>query len=105
MMLLIVDLVAVPGKRAELVEHVHTLLGDAADGLLQYTVGTTAEHPDAIVIVEEWHDAATHEAFMQTEHFATFRTQTRDLHAAPPASRTFDIDVPAAPETPIISLL
>jgi hypothetical protein len=30
---------------------------------------------------------------------------TRDLHAAPPQGRQFEIDVPAAPETPIISLL
>ena len=105
MMLLIVDLVANSGKRAELVEHLHALLGDGADGLLQYAIGTTAENPEAIVVVEEWQDVATHTAFTKTKRFATFRAATRDLYASPPNGRQYEIDVPAPPETPIISLL
>jgi hypothetical protein len=42
---------------------------------------------------------------MQSETFATFRSATSALGAGPPKARQFTIDVPRAPETPIISLL
>jgi quinol monooxygenase YgiN len=94
MLLLIVDLTALPGKRDELVAHVHALLGDGADGLLQYTIGTREQEPDAIAIVEEWQDAASHVKFMATETFAAFVEASRALNAGPPVSREFEIDVP-----------
>jgi quinol monooxygenase YgiN len=105
MMLLLVDIATVPGKRDEFVGHLHALLGGGADGLLQYAIGTTPSEPDTIALVEEWHDEAAHEAFMQTETFATFRSATNGLGAGPPKARQFTIDVPRAPETPVISLL
>ncbi len=94
MMLLIVDATALPGKRDELVAHVHALLGDGADGLLQYTIGTRKEEPDALTIVEEWRDAASHATFMASETFAAFVKASSSLNAGPPVSREFEIDVP-----------
>jgi quinol monooxygenase YgiN len=105
MMLLLVDITTVPGKRDEFVVHLHELLGGGAEGLLQYAIGTTPSEHDAIALVEEWHDEAAHEAFMQTETFATFRSATRDFGAGPPKARQYTIDVPRAPDPPIISLL
>jgi len=105
MMLLLVDITTLPGKRDEFVGHLHELLGGGADGLLQYAIGTTPSEPDTIALVEEWDDEAAHHAFMQTETFATFRSATSALGAGPPKARQFTIDVPRAPETPIISLL
>jgi quinol monooxygenase YgiN len=105
MMLLLVDITTVPGKRAEFVAHLHELLGSGADGLMQYAIGTTPSEPDTIALVEEWQDEAAHAAFMQSETFAAFRSATSGLGAGPPKARQFTIDVPRAPETPIISLL
>ncbi len=105
MMLLLVDITAAPGKRDEFVGHIHALLGGGADGLLQYAIGTTASEPETIALVEEWRDEAAHAAFMQSETFAAFRAATSALGAGPPKGRQFTIDVPRAPETPIISLL
>ncbi len=105
MVLVIVDLVAVPGKRGELAEHVHALLGGGADGLLQYAVGFAKNDPNAIAVVEEWHDDAAHDSFVRTDFFAGFREATATLHATPPSNSIYSIDVPLPPETPIISLL
>jgi quinol monooxygenase YgiN len=105
MMLLLVDITTVPGKREEFIVHLHELLGGGAEGLLQYSIGTTPSEPETIALVEEWHDEAAHLAFMQTETFATFRSATSGLGVGPPKARQFTIDVPRAPETPIISLL
>jgi len=105
MMLLLVDITTVPGKRDEFARHIHELLGGGADGLFQYAVGLSSSEPDAIAIVEEWQDETTHAEFMRTETFATFRSAVASLGIGPPHSRQFTIDVPKAPETPVISLL
>ena len=104
-MLLLVDITTVPGKRDEYVGHLHELLGSGADGLMQYAIGTSSTEPETIAIVEEWQDEASHAAFFKTETFANFRSATATLGAGPPRGRQFTIDVPRAPETPIISLL
>ncbi|GAA2171208.1 hypothetical protein GCM10009846_04320 [Agrococcus versicolor] len=54
---------ALPGRRDELVAILTRPSADlAAAGCLRYDVGVSDEHPDAVLVVELWVDAASHHA-------------------------------------------
>jgi quinol monooxygenase YgiN len=105
MILIVVDVATLPGKRDEFVLHVHELLSGGPHGLLQYTLGTTASDLETLIIVEEWQDEVLHKIFIGSDKFATFEVATKMLVSGTPRSRQFTIDVPAGPKPPIISLL
>lgn len=102
MHLLLVELAARPHERDTLVARLHELFAGAPPGLVQYTIGSSNDDAGAIVLVEEWDDAAAQATFLASAAFAQFRADAGALFVAPPASREFQIELPHKPTISLI---
>lgn len=79
-------MVALPGRREELIA---VLLagfraGGADSGLLDYSISTVPDDPDAIWLTQLWTDKTAHDTTTRSEPVAAASRQVPALLAAPP---------------------
>lgn len=91
MLIVIVDVDVIPNK---VTETVAALEKDRAAALVMqgcraFRSCARNGHPDKIVLVEEWEDAASFEAYKSSPAFAAAMATIKPVMAGPPVSRAF----------------
>lgn len=83
MIVVVADIVAVPGRDAELLAAIQDVLepSRAEPGCHSFVCARDIEHPDRFVMVEEWADGAAIRKHGETEHLARFRAASAGLVA------------------------
>lgn len=96
MRIIIAEMKAAPGRRAQLLELLDGMLvpSRAEPGCISYRYFLSSEDPDLIHFHEEWQDQAAIEAHFASDHFRDLGVRIPDLIISGPDIRIYDA-VPA----------
>ncbi len=96
MRIIIAELKAAPGMRAQLLELLDGMLAPsrAEAGCISYRYFVSSEDPDLIHFFEEWQDQASIEEHFATDHFRDLGVRIQNHIISGPAIRIYEA-VPA----------
>ena len=95
MFLLLVDLVAKPGKENDLKAVFENLVepSRAEAGCIEYTLYQSQDNPSAFTVVEKWKDQAALDNHETLPHFTENVPKIGDLLVSPPTGRKLNVAV------------
>lgn len=92
MRIIVAEMKAAPGKRAQLLAILDSMLAPsrAEPGCVSYRYFLSSEDPDLVHFFEEWTDQEAVEAHFATDHFQALGPQLVDLVEGAPDIRIYE---------------